>query len=64
MALQITERLLSDLEPQHLQLIDGSYLEMLHMMLDSPYSKMRIMATKSVRCSRKRIVDPIMLHNH
>ena len=47
-ALQITERLLSESEQHHLQLIDDSYLDMLHMMLDSTHSKIRIIASMSV----------------
>jgi len=44
----VTEKLLSECQQRHLQLISDSYLDMLHVMLDSPYSKMRIMAANSV----------------
>ena len=47
-ALQVTEKLLAECDQRHLQLIADSYLDMLHMMLESSHSKMRIMATNSV----------------
>lgn len=47
-ALKVTEKLLAECEQRHLQLIADSYLDMLHVMLESPQSTMRIMATKSV----------------
>ena len=47
-ALKVTEKLLAECEQRHLQLIADSYLDMLHVMLESSQSKMRIMATKSV----------------
>ena len=48
MALKITEMLLSECDPQRLQLIANSYLDMLHVMLESPHTDMQIMATNSV----------------
>ncbi len=47
-ALQIMERILSELEQDHIKLIVDSYLTMLHVLLDSSHSRMRIMAAKSV----------------
>ena len=55
-ALKITEMLLSDCDPQRLQLIANSYLDMLHVMLESPHTDMQIMATDSV--------SRILLHTH
>ena len=46
-ALKITEMLLSECDPQRLQLIANSYLDMLHVMLESPHTDMQIMATNS-----------------
>ena len=66
MALKVTEKLLAECEQRHLQLIADSYLDMLHVMLESSQSKMRIMATKSVSCIGQEIlvVDIIIsLHN-
>ncbi len=51
-ALSVTEKLLAECEQRHLQLIADSYLDMLHVMLESPQSKLRIMATNSVRNDR------------
>lgn len=47
-ALRVTEKLLAECEQRHLQLIADNYLDMLHLMLESPHSKIRIMATNSV----------------
>ena len=55
-ALKITEMLLSDCDPQRLQLIANSYLDMLHVMLESPHTDMQIMATDSV--------SRFLLHTH
>ena len=48
MALKITERLLSDCDQQRIQLIADSYLDMLHVMLESVHTELQIMATNSV----------------
>ena len=47
-ALKITEKLLSDCDQQRIQLIADSYLDMLHVMLESVHTELQIMATNSV----------------
>lgn len=47
-ALNITEKLLSDCDQQRIQLIVDSYLDMLHTMLESLDTDLQIMATSSV----------------
>ena len=39
---------MGECDPQRLQLIADSYLDMLHAMLESPHTEMQIMATDSV----------------
>ena len=48
-SLKITEKLLSECDPQRLQLLADSYLNMLHVMLESAHTNVQIMATNSVR---------------
>ena len=47
-ALNVTEKLLSDCDARRLPLIADSYLDMLHVMLESTNTNMQIMATNSV----------------
>lgn len=63
-ALQVTEKLISECDTRKLQLIVNSYLNILHSMLETNNTELHIMATNSVSVATCLLSQLVHSHTH